>query len=111
VIGAAGPVPPPRRPSTLQRLIGTIRRECLDFMIPLNERHVRSVFGSGSLTTIAAARTPAWGPAFPTRLTTASHHFPAAIRFVMVIEWWRSRFSADCTTSIVSSRWPHEANF
>jgi transposase InsO family protein len=26
-----------------ERLIGTIRRECLDFVIPLNERHVRSV--------------------------------------------------------------------
>jgi hypothetical protein len=24
-------------------LIGTIRRECLDFVIPLNERHLRSV--------------------------------------------------------------------
>jgi hypothetical protein len=26
-----------------ERLIGTIRRECLDFVIPLNERHVRRV--------------------------------------------------------------------
>jgi transposase InsO family protein len=25
------------------RLIGTIRRECLDFMMPLNERHVRRI--------------------------------------------------------------------
>jgi hypothetical protein len=24
-----------------ERLIGTIRRECLDFMIPLSERHLR----------------------------------------------------------------------
>ena len=24
-------------------MIGTIRRECLDFVIPLNERHVRNV--------------------------------------------------------------------
>ena len=27
---------------SLERLIGTIRRECLDFLIPLNERHLRS---------------------------------------------------------------------
>jgi transposase InsO family protein len=26
-----------------ERLIGTIRRECLDFMIPLNERHLRRI--------------------------------------------------------------------
>jgi len=26
-----------------ERLIGTIRRECLDFMIPLNERHLRAI--------------------------------------------------------------------
>jgi hypothetical protein len=31
-----------------------------------------------------------------------------AIRSLITIEWSRSRFSADCTTSIVSSRWPHE---
>jgi hypothetical protein len=24
-----------------ERLIGTVRRECVDFMIPLNERHLR----------------------------------------------------------------------
>ena len=26
-----------------ERLIGTIRRECLDFMIRLNERHLRAI--------------------------------------------------------------------
>src|SRR5205807_6750113 len=26
-----------------ERLIGTLRRECLDFLIPLNERHLRSL--------------------------------------------------------------------
>jgi len=38
----------------------------------------------------------------------ASHHVLAAIRFVPVIASSRSPFSADCTMSIVSSRWPHE---
>jgi transposase InsO family protein len=27
--------------SFCERLVGTIRRECLDFLIPLNERHLR----------------------------------------------------------------------
>jgi hypothetical protein len=26
-----------------ERVIGTIRRECLDFLIPLNERHLRGL--------------------------------------------------------------------
>jgi hypothetical protein len=34
---------PSRRSSTLQRVIGTIRRECLDWVIPWNEGHLRQV--------------------------------------------------------------------
>jgi putative transposase len=37
------PVRAPQANACCERLIGTIRRECLDFVIPLNERHVRSV--------------------------------------------------------------------
>jgi transposase InsO family protein len=33
----------PQANAFCERLIGTIRRECLDFLIPLNERHVRRV--------------------------------------------------------------------
>lgn len=37
---------PPQSPQAnafCERLVGTIRRECLDFMIPLNERHLRQL--------------------------------------------------------------------
>jgi len=37
------PVRAPQANAFCERLIGTIRRECLDFLIPLNERHVRRV--------------------------------------------------------------------
>ena len=30
-----------------ERAIGTIRRECLDYLIPISERHVRRFFRSG----------------------------------------------------------------
>jgi transposase InsO family protein len=40
---------PPRSPkanATCERVIGTIRRECLDWLIPLSESHLRSILKS-----------------------------------------------------------------
>lgn len=37
------PVRAPQANAFCERLVGTIRRECLDFMIPMNERHLRAV--------------------------------------------------------------------
>jgi transposase InsO family protein len=37
------PVRAPQANAFCERLVGTIRRECLDFAIPLNERHLRSL--------------------------------------------------------------------
>jgi len=48
-VGAMGltilktPVRAPQANAYCERLIGTIRRECLDCVIPLNERHVRRI--------------------------------------------------------------------
>ena len=38
------PVRVPQATAFYERLIGTIRRECLDFVIALSERHLRAVF-------------------------------------------------------------------
>ena len=54
------PVRAPQANAFCERLVGTIRRECLDFMIPLNERHLRTVLDEWVHTTIAAARMRVW---------------------------------------------------
>jgi transposase InsO family protein len=41
--GLKTPVHVPQGNAFCERLIGTIRRECLDFMIPLTERHARAI--------------------------------------------------------------------
>jgi hypothetical protein len=40
------PVRAPQANAHSERFIGTARRECLDWMIPLNERHLRSVLAT-----------------------------------------------------------------
>ena len=35
------PVQAPKANAYCERLVGTVRRECLDFLIPLNEKHLR----------------------------------------------------------------------
>jgi transposase InsO family protein len=37
------PVRAPQANAYCERLIGTMRRECLDFMIPLGEKHLRTI--------------------------------------------------------------------
>jgi putative transposase len=40
------PIASPKANSICERVIGTIRRECLDWMIPLSEAHLRSILKS-----------------------------------------------------------------
>lgn len=40
------PARSPQANAYCERLIGTVRRECLDFLIPLNERHLRKTLQS-----------------------------------------------------------------
>ncbi len=41
--GLKTPIRAPQANEYCERLIGTMRRECLDFMIPLNERHLPKI--------------------------------------------------------------------
>jgi putative transposase len=40
------PVRSPKANAVCERVIGTIRRECLDWVIPMSERHLRSILKS-----------------------------------------------------------------
>jgi len=46
-------------------VIGTIRRECLDWMIPLSEAHLRSILREWVAHYNGGVRTARWDPAFP----------------------------------------------
>lgn len=59
---------PPRCPKAsaiCERLIGTIRRECLDWIIPLSESHLRSILKSWSTHYNAGRPHMALGPGVP----------------------------------------------
>jgi hypothetical protein len=43
IVAIKTPIRTPQANAFCERLIGTVRRECLDFMIPLNERHLRQI--------------------------------------------------------------------
>ena len=61
---------PPRAPtanSICERVIGTIRRECLDWLIPLSESHLRLIPKSWIVHYNAGVRTCHFAQAFPIR--------------------------------------------
>lgn len=79
---------PPRTPQAnafCERVIGTIRRECLDWLIPLHERHLRGTCANGCPTTTEAVRIPAWGQGCPSRRRRLSGPCPSGIAFPRVV--------------------------
>ena len=40
------PIASPKANAICERVIGTIRRECLDWMIPVSERHLRAILNA-----------------------------------------------------------------
>jgi transposase InsO family protein len=80
------PVRAPKANAYCERLIGTIRRECLDFLIPLNERHLRWILKEFVPHYNRGRPHSALGPGFPeppetqVRAGPHRHRFPAGHR-------------------------------
>ena len=80
------PVRAPQANAHCERFIGTARRECLDWMIPLNERHLRSVLAEWISDYNRERPHSVLGPGFPEdttrQATLTGHRLPAAHRVV-----------------------------
>ena len=81
------PVQTPQANAFCERLIGTIRRECLDYLIPLNERHIRLVLREWMEHYNHGRPHRALGPGLPTGLSnlprlqqTNPHSMPRGIK-------------------------------
>jgi putative transposase len=59
------PYQSPQANAFCERMIGSARRECLDFMIPLNERHVRQILRAWMFHYNRARPHSSLGPGIP----------------------------------------------
>ena len=75
------PVRTPQANAFCERVIGTMRRECLDWLIPFHERHLRGILRAWVTHDNRGVRMPAWAPGFLSRHRHRSGRSPPAIAF------------------------------
>src|SRR5262249_11870944 len=75
------PVRAPQANAYCERLIGTLRRECLDFMIPLNERHLRTTLRSWVAHYNKGRPHSSLGPAIPETSVARPLSYPQLHRY------------------------------
>ena len=98
------PVRAPKANAFCERLVGTIRRECLDYLVPINERHLRLILKEFVVHYNRGRPHSALGPGIPEPIQAS---VPAGVhrhKVPAVIESHRSRFWAGCNTNIVWKR-------
>jgi len=91
-LGIAPLKSPPRAPKAnafCERVIGTLRRECLDHIIPLSERHLHGIvrewvehYNRGRPHSSLGPSVPEPTPAIPAPLQPSRHALPASSRVV-----------------------------
>ena len=98
------PVRAPKANAFCERLIGTIRRECLDFLIPLGEGHLRRILREWVGHYNRGRPHSSLGPGIP---EPPQAKVPAGVPPVTASN--RCRFSEGCTTNIAWKRRPPDA--
>jgi putative transposase len=101
------PVRAPKANAVCERLVGTIRRECLDFLIPLGERHLKQVLTNWIAHYNHARVHTSLGPGVPDSIRPSPpmsgrrHHLPAGhfLRSKAVLgglhhEYWLEKVAA-----------------
>jgi putative transposase len=81
------PVRAPQANAYCERLIGTMRRECLDFMIPLGEKHLRTIlrdwirhYNQGRAHSALGPGVPEAEKAWPAPINVSRHQLPPGTR-------------------------------
>jgi putative transposase len=90
------PVQAPKANAFCERLVGTIRRECVDYIIPMNERHLRLILKEFVAYYNRGRPHSALGPGTPNRSRRVFRPAAIGISFPPVTESARSRSSVDC---------------
>ena len=98
------PVHAPQANAFCERLIGTIRCECLDFMIPLNESHVRRVLVEWVTHYNRGRPHASLGPGVPDPADNSAAGSSSGHGSPMATASLPNPFSAAFTTNTVSSR-------
>jgi putative transposase len=83
------PVRSPQANALCERLLGTLRRECLDFLIPLTEHHLRRLlyawvghYNTGRPHMALGPGIPQPPPPSPVPLQAHRHHLPTHLQVV-----------------------------
>ncbi len=81
------PIRTPQANGLCERTIGTIRRECLDYLIPLGERHLYRIlsewvrhYNAARPHTALGPGIPVSGPDLPAKLQSKRHEIPTGAR-------------------------------
>jgi putative transposase len=89
----------PQANAVCERMIGSARRECLDFMIPLDEKHVRRILKAWISHYNGGRPHSSLGPGIPSQCRRKASLRSNAITLPNIIVFWQRRYSEVFTTS------------